>query len=201
MGHETEVKYKVHGFEAVRRALRARGGEYQATVVQTDTYFDMPDRSLLKADQGLRLRRTRYVRHAGGRRDDRPELTYKGPVRRTDRAKVRTEVQTRLDCPEAIEQILRRCGLEAVLVVQKRRASYRLGRCRVELDELPLLGRFVEIEGPDESSVHALATRLKLPGSPITDHYINLLARRCRRVGRQCRKVTFDHCTSDCKHR
>ena len=201
MSDETEVKYKVDRFDRVRRALRALGAEYRATAVQTDSYFDTPDGSLLKADKGLRLRQVRYLRHARGRRDDRAQLTFKGPARRTRTVKIRREVQTHVDCPEAIGEILRCCGLSRVLVIQKRRATYRLGRCTVELDELPMLGRFVEIEGPRAGTVHAAAAKLKLPGEPITDHYIRLLMRRCRRVGRGCLAVTFDHCTPRCPHR
>ena len=201
MSDEIEVKYKGAGFARVRRALRGLGAAHQATVVQTDSYFDTPDGAMRRADEGLRLRRLRYLRRGRDRSGERAQLTFKGPTRRTARVKIRREVQTHVDCPAAIEEILRRFGLAPVLVVQKRRASYRLGRCTVELDELPLLGRFVEIEGPGERAVHSAAEKLALPGEPITDHYVNLLARRCPRVGRTCREVTFDRCTPDCKHR
>ena len=200
MPHETEAKYKVDTFAAVRRALRALGAEYRWTAVQTDNYFDTPGRTLLKAGSGLRLRRVRYVRRARGRGDDRAEITFKGPVQGGRRAKVRKEVQTRLDCPEVIEEIVSCCGLAPVLVIQKRRTTYRLGRCTVELDELPMLGRFVEVEGPDERAVHRAAAKLRLAGEPIADHYVNLLVGRCPRVGQPCLEVTFDRCTPKCPH-
>jgi len=201
MANETEVKYKVASFAAVRKHLRAMGARYLATVVQTDTYIDTRDGSLRKRDSCLRLRQVRCLRCAGGRWDGRPELTFKGPTRRTARAKVRKEVQTRLDCPEAILEILTSCGLGPRLIVQKRRASYRLGPCLIELDELPIIGRFVEVEGPGERAVHAAATRLHLPGEPITDHYVNLLRAGCDRVGRKCREITFENCTRQHKRR
>ena len=201
MAREVEAKYRVEDFRPVRRALRAAGAEYQAAVLQTDTYLDAPDRRLLGADSGLRLRQRRYIRHVAGKRDDRPELTFKGPARAAGRVKSRLEVQTRLDCADAILAILRGCGFEPMLVVQKRRATYRLGRCLIELDELPMLGRFVEIECPGERAVGRLAARLKLHGEPIVDHYVNLLRGRCGRVGERCRQVTFEACTPACGHR
>jgi adenylate cyclase class 2 len=201
MAREVEVKYRVEDFTGVRRALRSAGAEYQATVLQTDTYLDTPQRRLLRDDNGLRLRQRRYIRRAAGKRDDRPELTFKGPAHPAGRVKSRREVQTRLDCPDAIFAILRGCGFEPTLVIQKRRATYRLGPCLVELDELPMIGRFVEIECPHERAVGRIAARLKLPGEPIVDHYVNLLRERCGRVGKRCREVTFETCTPACGHR
>lgn len=201
MGEETESKYSVDDFGRIRRRLRALGAAYQGTVVQTDTYLDSVDRSLLKSDSGLRLRRMRWLRRARGPRKLRAQLTFKGPRRRGGPAKLRTEVQTRVDDADAVEEILRACGLAPMIVVEKRRATYRLGRCTVELDELPLLGRFVEIEGPDEAAVLALADELRLPGEPIAEHYVRLLADRCGRVGNECLTVTFDRCTPRCRHR
>jgi adenylate cyclase class 2 len=201
MANETEVKYKVASFSGVRRRLRALGAQYRQTVIQTDTYIDTRGGSLRKLDSCLRLRRVRYLRRGDARRDDRPELTFKGPIRRTARVKIRKEVQTRVDCGEAMLEILASCGLAPRLTIQKRRAGYRLGPCLVELDELPIIGRFVEVEGPGERAVHAAAAKLHLPGEPITDPYVNLLRAACSRVGRKCREVTFENCTHGRKGR
>ena len=198
MGDETEAKFRVPDFAAVRRALRKAGAGYLQTVIQTDRYFDTPDRSLLKSDRGIRIRAVRCLRSAGHRPDSRPQLTYKGPGRKGGAAKVRREIQAHVDSPEVVEKILETCGLEMALSVQKRRATYRLGRCTVELDELPLIGRFVEIEGPDEGAVLSAARRLGLTAEPIKDHYIDLLSRRCPRAGRACKRVHFDNCNAHC---
>jgi len=198
MSRETEVKFRVADFAAVRRALRKAGAGYLQTVVQTDRYYDTPDRSLLKSDRGIRIRMVRCLRSARGPIDDRPQLTYKGPGDPHSTAKIRPEIQTRADSPEVVEKILGTCGLVMTLSVQKRRATYRLGRCTVELDELPLIGRFVEIEGPDEGAVLSAARRLGLTGEPIKAHYIDLLSRRCPRAGRACKRVHFDNCHANC---
>ncbi len=175
MGCEIEAKFKVESFAGVRRALRQAGAGYLGTVGQRDTYFDTPDKKLLKDDTGVRIRRVRCLKSGVAKKDTRPEITFKGPARRRATAKIRGEIQTRVDDADALEEILRRIGLTATIIVEKRRTSYRLGRCRVELDELPVIGRFVEIEAASEKQVLAAAQRLGLSGQPIKDHYVNLL--------------------------
>ncbi len=174
------------------------GGKYLGTVIQTDSYFDTPQRSLLNAEHGLRIRRTKFIRSSDEHNDRRPLLTFKGPSLPGRRIKVRREVQTRLDDADAIVEIFKAVGLREVLVVQKRRASYRLGRCLVELDELPLIGCYVEIEAPDEKSIDRAAKKLALASEPITAHYVDLVTARCRRLPKACMEVTFDKCRNHC---
>jgi len=186
MPHEIEVKFKVDGFSAVRRALRRAGARYVATVIQTDSYYDTPERMLLMRDCGLRIRRFRCLRSACGALDTRPLLTAKGPARGDSTAKIRPEAQLRLRDPRAVVAILEAIGLELTLSIRKRRATYRLCGSLIELDELPVIGRFVEVESPGKQALDQTCRRLGLAGKRITDHYVNLLAgagvsRRARR--------------------
>jgi len=190
--HEIEAKFKVAGHAAVRKALRREGAEYLATVLQTDRYFDTDERMLLGRDCGLRIRSLRCLRRGAEAVDARPMLTAKAPGPTTAKAKVRQEVQVRLDDEAAVVEVLGAMGLSPTFTVQKRRASYRLGGCLVELDELPLIGCFVEIEAPRENAIAAMCDRLGIDGPPITDHYINLLIAACKRAGRPPTGVTFD---------
>jgi adenylate cyclase class IV len=123
-----------------------------------------------------------------------PLLTYKGPRLARGRAKSRVEIQTTVEDPKAIEDILRALGLVRRLVIQKRRASYRLGRCLVELDELPILGCFVEIEGASARAIDAAARHIGLTGEPLKAGYIHLAEEACPRAGRQCLEITFARC-------
>jgi adenylate cyclase class 2 len=191
MPDEIEAKFKVDGFAAVRRALRNAGADYASTCLQTDSYYDTPGRRLLAQDCGVRIREVRVLRSAGGKVDARPLLTMKGP-RRGARAKVRPEVQARLDAPGAAQEIMRAMGLEVAVRLQKRRTTYRLGECLVLLDELPLAGRFVEIEAPSEDAVRRAGERLGLEGQPITDHYVALVLAECRKRGHDGGEITFD---------
>jgi len=175
---ETEIKFAVRGFTAIRRALKARGAKYVSTVIQTDRFFDTADKSLLACGSGLRVRQTRMLRSAGQGVDARPLFTFKGPIARGRRAKIRRELQTHCDRPAAMEQILRAIGMKDCITVKKRRTSYRLGRCLVELDEVERLGRFVEIEGPGEQAVLAVGEKLNLAGESITMGYAEMLSAR-----------------------
>jgi len=201
MADEIEMKFHVPDLRAIRRALQRAGATYLGSAVQSDEYFDTPDGRLLGADCGLRLRRVRLLRRGGKAAcDTRPVLTFKGPADRTRRAKVRREVQARLDNADAVAEILAAAGFRRTVLIEKRRVSYRLAGCLVELDELPLLGTFVEIEGAGQKPLTLLAARLGLSGEPIRDHYITLLRRRCRRVGARCATVTRKGCPG-CRHR
>jgi len=192
MAHEIEAKFKVASHDAVRRALRREGGEYLSTVVQTDRYFDTAGRMLLGRDCGLRIRSLRCLRRGAGAVDVRPLLTAKGPGPTSKAAKVRQEVQTRLDDEAAVVEVLVAMGLAATFTVQKRRASYRLDGCEIELDELPLIGCFVEIEAPRESVIATMADRLGIEGPAITDHYISMLISACAEAGKPATGVLFD---------
>jgi adenylate cyclase class 2 len=195
MPHEIEVKIAVERFDAVRRALRAAGGQYLGTVLQTDRFFDTSDRRLRKGDRGLRIRSARRLRGGGVAKDVRPMVTFKGARQAGGRMKVRPEYQTFVDDADALVRIFAACGLEPTLTLQKRRSSYRLGRCLVELDELPVIGRFVEIEGPSERAIDAARRKLRLTGEAIAEPYIQMVQARCGRR-RKCREVTFDRCAT-----
>jgi len=198
MPHEIEAKFKVADFRSVRRRLRGAAAVYLGTVMQTDAYYDTPDRRLLGADIGVRIRRTRRLRSAAGTHakiDTRPLLTYKGPKGKHQRAKIRREIQSRVDSHEAVGEVFEALGLAESVTVQKKRSSYRLGPCLVELDELPILGKFVEIEAPDPEQIEAARRTLGIDAEACTDHYVTLLRRGCSRISKTCLHVTFDNCS------
>ena len=175
---EIEVKFAVAGHEAVAGALRREGGTYMGSFEQVDQFYDTPQGRLREGGCGLRIRQCRRLDGTGGEIDTRPQVTFKGPRRTDARAKVRPEYQSHLDDPEAMEKVFEACGLVATVVVRKRRTSYRLGGCMVELDELADIGCFVEVEGPDEPTVFEVARRLGLAGEPVSESYLAMVLRR-----------------------
>jgi len=59
---------------------------------------------------------------------------------------------------------------------EKRRHRWRLEDCLVEIDSLPELGDFVEIEGPSESRVYDVRSQLVLDDHPfIQESYASLV--------------------------
>jgi len=176
MGHEIEAKFPVADLASVRRRLRACRAVFLGTYVQADRFYDLPDHTYRKNGCGLRLRSLTILRSGAKKLDARPQITFKGPVKINACVKIRREIQTRLDCGQTAHQLLLACGLKQVMCFEKRRSSYRLGDCLVELDEFPPLGWFVEIEGPNERAVEATRHRLKIEAEHIPASYLHLLA-------------------------
>lgn len=177
----------VADLDDVRARLRELGAEPRRRVFETNTFFDTEDRSLLASDQGLRLRRNVD-------RDTSAEehvITYKGP-RQQGPLKSREEVELTVANSEAAVLLLERLGFARMLSFEKRRESWRLGGCKVELDELPHLGSFVEVEGPAEQPVMAVREQLGLVDRPIIrSSYIALLMGHLQERGRATKVVTF----------
>ena len=94
---------------------------------------------------GLRLR----TNHDSATGTETHIITWKGP-RQPGALKSREEVELTVTDPADAALLLEKLGYVKVLTFEKRRQSWQLGGCKVELDELPLLGSFVEVEGPGE---------------------------------------------------
>jgi adenylate cyclase, class 2 len=193
MGVEIEAKMKVDDLAAIRRRLRALHARRIVRRMEINTFLDTPDSSLRRGDRGLRLR----VNQPLPRRTCENVITYKGP-RKSGKLKIRPEFElTVADAKDAIA-LLGCLGFYPTLSFQKRRESWRLGRCRVELDELPRLGSFVEIEGPDDRSVMRTRKRLGLEGRPmIFTSYIAMLMEELGGQAPANRFISFP----DSKHR
>ncbi len=191
MSNEVEAKLSVESFQPLRDALHTAGATYLGTVLQTDTYYDTPGGQLAGSDRGMRIRRVELLDPGRGEWDLRPQLTYKGPRKTGADYKTRREIQTHFDAPYAMAEVLEVCGLAVSMIIQKRRSSYRLDSCMVELDELPIIGRFVEIEGPDEQTISSTCRALGLDGQVIHDSYLRLAEAACKKQNRDSHKVTF----------
>jgi adenylate cyclase class IV len=67
-----------------------------------------------------------------------------------------------------------------ILVYEKVRESWLLDDCRVELDQPPGIGLFVEIEGPSESSIQEVRAKIGLSDTaPVRESYVRLLMDFC----------------------
>jgi predicted adenylyl cyclase CyaB len=187
MAVEIEAKMTVDSFDAVRARLRGAGAAGPVEHFEINTFFDTEDRSLLAADEGLRLRRDRDVAAAS----EKHVITYKGP-RQLGPLKSREEVEVEVSDPAAAVLLFERLGYLRTLSFEKRRESWKLDNCKVELDEVPHLGRFVEVEGPDEQSVMRVREKLGLSSRPIVrSSYIALLMSHLQERGDARRDVRF----------
>ena len=176
---EIEAKMKVENFEPVLAALREHRAASLGEHIETDAFFDTSDRKLLAADKGLRLRVAVDV----ASNKSEALLMHKGPVGH-GQLKKRQEVQTVVANPEAMAKILEQLGFMQWLRYQKRRQSWELDSCRVELDEIPHLGKFVEIEGPSDEAVMRCREKIGLASqSLIKASYVAMLTAHLQERG------------------
>lgn len=155
MASEIEAKLKVGSHEEIIERLKTLGAEFVAEQLQTDYYFDNAGRSMARADECLRLRK----QFVGGKA--KVFLTYKG-AREENRFKKRREIEIEVSNANAARELLSAMGYEKALIVEKTRRLWKLGDCEVALDELDLLGSFVEIEGADEKQIDEVQKSLGL---------------------------------------
>lgn len=168
---ELECKLRVDRHDDVRSALEAGGAVYVGRVAETNRIFDSADGSLRRSGRALRVRSIEVLDGDG----PGTTLTYKGP-RQAGPFKRREEIEVEVGGVEPTVAMLRALGYIERLVFEKRRETWRLGACSVELDDVPTLGRFVEIEGPDDGSIREVMDRIGLAGEKsIGDGYVSLL--------------------------
>jgi adenylate cyclase class 2 len=165
---EIEAKLKVDSLLEVEEKLTEFGAEFIAEQLQTDYFFDDAIAALTTTDRCLRLRR----QSVDG--SERFFLTYKGAKEKSN-FKKRQEIEIEIIEAESTQKLLSALGYEKVLVVEKKRHLWQLGRCAVALDQLPLLGDFVEIEGPNNEEIADVQNSLGLSELPnIKESYAQL---------------------------
>ncbi|GAG52325.1 unnamed protein product, partial [marine sediment metagenome] len=143
---EIEAKLKVDSLQEIEDKLAELGAEFLEEQLQKDYYFDDASASLTKTDRCLRLRR-QLVNDS-----ERFFLTYKGAKEKSS-FKRRQEIEIEIADANATRKLLLALGYQEILSFEKKRRVWRLGECSVGLDELPLLGSFVEIEGMDDEKI------------------------------------------------
>ena len=181
---EVEAKVRVKSFHELRRRLIVLGASRLGRSIERNDLYDLPGRDL--AERGCRLR-LRTVRRGGGA----PVLTFKGPKLR-GRFKSRREIEIGIPDKATAQRLLEAMGYRPYFSYEKRRESWRLGRWNIELDEVPLLGLFVEVETAEAREVDQALAALRLDRlKPISRGYASLLRRHLRERGITSRRVRF----------
>jgi adenylate cyclase, class 2 len=182
---EIEAKLKVDSFKGIEKRLKSLDAEFLRERLHTDAYFDDGKSSLRKADSALR------IRHQLIGKKDQVVITFKGP-RRKGRFKQRQEIQFEVGNGELAEMFLAAIGYKRTLVYQKKRSVWHYRDCEIALDELPFLGKFVEIEGPGEKKIAAVQKKLGLEDLPhIRESYAVMMAKELRRRKKKTNRVFF----------
>ena len=186
MKTEIEAKLKVESLEQIAESLKKLGAQYKCEFIQRDTYFDVDENALIKSDRGLRLRQQKTGEA------EKVFLTYKGPKQKT-RFKSRTEIEVEVGDFTTMAELLTALGFIIRIQFEKKRRFWLLDDCQICLDELPLLGLFIEIEGPGEQTIARLLEKLKLSGlDHISKTYSKLMANKLLELGSDKMEVLFE---------
>ena len=184
---EIEAKFKVQSLQNIRERLSHSQGSILKIVLESNVFFDTPQKDLLKTDQGLRIRsmtdlQTGHVKVVS---------THKGP-RAKGLLKSRSENELEIESLEAGWRFFEAIGYVPTIQFEKKRETWVLGPVKVELDTLALLGFFIEIEGPSEQSVMEAAGLLGLANEKfLTESYAALLDAAVQADPSGCKSVTF----------
>lgn len=188
MAVEIEAKMKLSDRAAMDAALAAAGAVRVAELHEVNTFYDTPQHALKSTDRGLRIR----VEIDQVSQDRRVIITHKGP-RAHGKLKSRSETELTVTSEADAAAMLSTLGYHPVLSFEKRRVRYDLDGCRVELDTLPYLGEFVEIEGPSDDAVLGVRAKLGLGHEPmVRASYIAMLSDFLRQQNIRTMHVGFE---------
>ena len=172
MSVEIEVKMRAEDPAALIDQLNQIAGNAIAEIVESDVFLDTAEKQLRAHDCGLRVRGEAFL---FGDHPDRARITYKGP-RETGLIKRREELEVMVGSADDAALLLQRLGYHVQIRFQKHRRRWHLNDCYVELDHLPHLGHFVEIEGPSDEAVLAVREALGLGEQPLLQEpYVAML--------------------------
>jgi len=186
MALEIEAKMRIADLEAIRTRLHAAGARFVQRTNETNRFYDTADGRLRRAGRGLRLRTNTHADTG----DAEHVVTMKGPLQ-SGKFKTREELEYAVTNVDAVAAVFEHLGYPPNLSFEKRRESWELNGCKIELDELPVLGTFVEIEGKDESAVEAVRQKLGLGQEPlITTGYATMIAQHLEKSGERALRFT-----------
>ena len=192
MAVEIEAKFRVSELESVREQICRAGGELRGRMLEHNRIYDTADRQLRGKDCGVRLRwQTPLDTPSTGTMEAAALLTFKGP-RQPGFMKTREELETQVVDGDSCSAILDRLGFREVVVYETRRETWMLSECTITLDELPQLGTWVEIEGPDEQAVNHVCGRIHVvPEAIVNETYVEMAAKSGVADATGCRRLVF----------
>ncbi|QNN25040.1 class IV adenylate cyclase [Planctomycetales bacterium ZRK34] len=189
MAVEIEAKMKLADREAMIGRLKAAGGSMVEDLFETNVFFDTPDGSLRNSDSGLRVRSEVNVNDPAA---SRVIVTHKGP-RLPGPIKQRAETEMDVVDPDDAAELFTALGFAEQIRFEKRRQRWRLDDCTIELDELPQIGQFIEIEGPGEETVMSVREKLGLADEPmIREGYASMVWQLLSTHGQGTRVLNFE---------
>jgi len=171
MAKEVEIRAVVENPESIVRTLINMGFAKKARISQKDIMLDNPDGNLFKSGQKIRIRIE----------GEHAELTYKGHFEGNKDASRRTEVSMKL-IPTEVDSaisIFHALGYPVLFTVPKDRECFDRDGIKVTIDNWPIIGWLVEIEG-EEGRIRDLASEIA-PGVEFSNFRLKELFERKER--------------------
>jgi predicted adenylyl cyclase CyaB len=174
MAIEIEKKYRLtkKQRQAVLRRLPKIGARLQGERLEENTLYGGDAFDLERCV--LRLRRIGEL----------AILTYKERLPTSSAIKHQREEETHVKDADAMEAILKVLGFTPVLIYEKRRVTWLLGRAQIVIDELPF-GLYMEIEA-QEAQIREIERKLGIKGLKSEQSTYPQLARK---HGKPCGNV------------
>ncbi|OGG05174.1 MAG: hypothetical protein A3F83_08495 [Candidatus Glassbacteria bacterium RIFCSPLOWO2_12_FULL_58_11] len=181
---EIELKFPLPGPETTREKLLQLGFVSHGRLFEHNLVLDTPEGALAADGRLLRLRR-----------DDSIRLTFKEPHEEAalhGRFKAKRESELEVADFETLRHIFQRLGFTKERIYEKYREHFtRADRVCAELDCLPHLGYFLELEAPPEK-IEEVAAALGLdPASGKRENYFRLFTDYCAARGLELQDMRF----------
>ncbi|MCS7139986.1 MAG: class IV adenylate cyclase [Candidatus Nezhaarchaeota archaeon] len=161
---EIEVKVTLNKEEKEEVVRRLNSfGEFVGVYVEEDVFFKCLRDPSYGREKTLKLRR----------RDDKIKLIFKHRVPSKEFKKsLEIEVELIGSDLKSILQLLEYLGFKESMTIKKKRLTYRMGDCLINLDDVEGLGSFIEIEiiaGEEDAhaKIRELLSRLGLLGKEL----------------------------------
>lgn len=178
--NEIEIKFLIDDVRDLNRRLRQSGFRLiTPRTHETNTLYDLPDRSLRRRGELLRLRKygSEWI------------LTHKAKGK-VGRHKTRVETETKVEDGAKMDAILRALGFAATFRYEKFRAEWSDGKGHVVVDQTPI-GDVGEIEGPSRWIDRTAKLLQILPSDYITATYTELFFQWKKRTKSPANEMTF----------
>ncbi len=138
---EIEMKLPVFSLEEIKEKLIWKGFREEATVRESDMYYNSEHHDVKKLGEALRIRKSTDLFNG----QTQAQLNFKG--KKMDQVSMsRQEYETAVADPECTEKILIALGFEPVAGVQKTRCYMKKNEMTACLDRVDGLGSFLELE-------------------------------------------------------
>ena len=182
---EIELKFPLAGPEITREKLVQLGFVSQGRLFEHNLVLDTPEGALAAGGRLLRLRR-----------DNSVKLTFKEPHEEAalhGRYKAKRESELEVADFETLRHILRRLGFTKERIYEKYREHFtRADNVCAELDCLPHLGYFLELEALPEK-IEEVAAALGLdPALGRRENYFRLFTDYCSAQGIELTDMRFE---------